>query len=83
MRDLATAEESVMREIQALRDYIDADHGIMIQLGRIADAAVKMLEHMNMDTGEDRELHARATSALRGRLNELAAVMEEANEAGQ
>ena len=42
-----------------------------------------MLEHINMDTDEDRELHARAVGALRARLGELAAKMKEANEAAQ
>lgn len=64
-----------------LGEHLDADHRTMIQLGRIADAAIKMLEHINMDTDEDRELHARAVGALRGRLDELAAAMKEANEA--
>jgi len=73
------ASEDVMTEIARLRGHIDTDHGVMVQLGIIADAAVKMLEHINMDTDEDRELHARAVSALRGRLDELAAAMKEAN----
>ena len=73
------AAEDVMTEIARLRDHIDTDHGIMVQLGLIADAAVKMLEHVNMDTDEDRELHARAVGALRGRLDEIAATMKEAN----
>lgn len=67
-------------EIARLREHIDTDHGAMVQLGIIADSAVKMLEHINMDTAEDRELHARATGALRGRLSELAATMKEASE---
>ena len=72
-----------MTEITALREHhIDCDHGIMVQLGRIADAAVKMLEHINMDTAEDRELHDRAVSALHGRLGELAAAMKEAGRGG-
>jgi hypothetical protein len=75
------ASEDVMTEITRLRAHIDTDHGVMVQLGLIADAAVKMLEHVNMDTDEDRELHARAVGALRGRLSELAAAMKEANEA--
>jgi len=75
------ASEDVMTEIARLRDHIDTDHGIMVQLGIIADSAVKMLEHISMDTVEDRELHARATGALRGRLDELAAGMKEADEA--
>jgi hypothetical protein len=70
---LADADADVAR----LRDHIDADHGVMVQLGRIADAAVQMLEHVNMDTVEDREFHARATGALRGRLGELTAKMKE------
>ena len=72
-----------LAEIQALRDHIDADHAVMVQLGIVADAAVQMLEHINMDTVEDRELHARAVGALRARLGELAAKMKEANEAAQ
>ena len=72
-----------LAEIQALRDHIDADHAVMVQLGRIAEIAVQMLEHINMDTVEDRELHARAVGALRARLGELAAKMKEANEAAQ
>jgi hypothetical protein len=83
--ELDAAEDIVMGtvppEVQALRDHIDADHGLMVQLGIIADAAVKMLEHISMDTDEDRELHARAVGALRGRLDELAAGLKEANEA--
>jgi len=67
-------------EIETLRGHIDRDHGVMIQLGIIADSAVKMLEHVNMDTDEDRELHARAVGALRGRLSELAAAIKEADE---
>ena len=67
-----TAAEDVMTEISRLRDHIDADHLVMVQLGLLADAAVKMLEHVNMDTDEDRELHARATGALRGRLTQFA-----------
>ena len=74
------ASEDVMTEISRLRDHIDTDHGVMVQLGLLADAAVKMLEHVNMDTDEDRELHARAVAALRGRLDEMAATMKEANE---
>ena len=66
-------------DVARLRDHIDRDHGVMVQLGIIADSAVKMLEHVNMDTDEDRELHARAVSALRGRLSELAAAMKEAD----
>jgi ATP/maltotriose-dependent transcriptional regulator MalT len=68
-------------EITRLREHIDTDHGVMVNLGQIADAAVQMLEHVNMDTDEDRELHARAVAALRGRLDEIAAAMKEANEA--
>ena len=75
------ASEDVMTEIARLRGHIDTDHGVMVQLGIIADAAVKMLEHINMDTDEDRKLHARAVGALRGRLDELAATMKEANDA--
>jgi len=75
------ASEDVMTEITRLRAHVDTDHGIMVQLGLIADAAVKMLEHVNMDTDEDRELHARAVGALRARLGELAAAVKEANEA--
>jgi len=75
------ASEDVMTEITRLRSHLDAVHLVMIQLGRIADAAVKMLEHVNTDTGEDRELHARAVGALRARLDEIAATMKEANEA--
>jgi hypothetical protein len=78
---LSVAEEPVMAEIQRLRDHLDRDHGVMVQLGIIADCAVKILEHVNMDTDEDRELHARATGALRARLSELAAAMKEADEA--
>jgi hypothetical protein len=70
-------------EITGLREHIDTDHGVMVQLGRIADAAVKMLEHVNMDTEEDRALHARAVSALRGRLDEIAMTMKEANDAAR
>ena len=77
-----TAAEDVMLEIVRLRDHIDRDHAVMVQLGRIADAAVRMLEHVNMDTDEDRELHARAVGALRSRLSEIAANMKEANDAG-
>jgi hypothetical protein len=66
-------------EITRLREHIDTDHGVMVQLGRIAEAAIQMLEHVNMDTDEDRELHARAVAALRGRLGEIAATMKEAN----
>lgn len=74
------AETAAMHaEIARLRDHIDRDHGVMVQLGIIADSAVKMLEHVNMDTDEDRELHARAVGALRGRLSELAAAMKEAD----
>ncbi len=73
--------EAELAEVQALRDHIDRDHLTMVQLGRIADAAVKMLEHVNMDTDEDRELHDRAVAALRGRLDKMAATMKEANEA--
>ena len=69
----------ILAAIEALRDHIDRDHGVMVQLGIIADSAVKMLEHVNMDTDEDRELHARAVGALRGRLSELAAEMKEAD----
>jgi hypothetical protein len=65
---------------EGLRDHIDADHAVMVQLGRIADAAVKTLEHISMDTDEDRELHARAVGALRSRLDEMAATIKEANE---
>ena len=65
-----------------LRAHIDADHAVMVQLGIVADAAVQMLEHINMDTDEDRELHARAVGALRGQLDELAAKTKEANPAG-
>ncbi len=83
--ELDAAEDIVMGtvppEVQALRDHIDADHLVMVQLGIIADAAIKMLEHVSMDTDEDRELHARATGALRDRLGEIAAAMKEANEA--
>ena len=75
------ASEDVMTEIARLREHIDTDHGIMVQLGLIADHALQMLEHVNMYTPEDRELHARAVGALRGRLDELAAAMKEANEA--
>lgn len=71
--------DAELAEVQALRDHIDRDHGIMVQLGIIADSAVKMLEHVNMDTEEDRELHARATGALRARLGEIAATMKEAD----
>jgi hypothetical protein len=80
--DLARAALEAAAPILAgpLRAHIDADHGVMVQLGIIADAAVKMLERINMDTAEDRELHARAVGALRGRLDELAAAMKEANE---
>ena len=81
--ELDAAEDIVMDcvppEVQRLRDHIDTDHGVMVQLGLIADSAVKMLEHVNMDTEEDRELHARAVSALRGRLDEIAATMKETN----
>ena len=63
-----------------IREHIDTDHLVMVQLGRIADIAVQMLEHVNMDTDEDRELHARAVGALRGRLDEIAATMKEAND---
>ena len=84
-RELDAAEDIVMGtvppEVQALRDHIDRDHAVMVKLGLIADAAVKMLEHISMDTAEDREFHARAVGALRGRLDELAAKMKEANEA--
>lgn len=82
--EMDAAEDIVMDtvppEVQALRDHIDADHLVMVQLGRIADAAVKMLERVSMDTDEDRELHARAVSALRDRLGEIAAAMKEAND---
>jgi hypothetical protein len=74
---------TVPPEVQALRDHIDADHAVMVKLGRIADAAVKMLEHVNMDTDEDRELHARAVGALRARLGEMAVTMKGANEAAR
>ena len=77
------ASEDVMTEIARLRAHLDTDHGIMVQLGIIADHALKMLEHVNMDTTEDRELHARAVSALRGRLDELAGKMKEMNEAAR
>ena len=66
-------------DVTRLRDHIDRDHGIMVQLGLVAEAAVAMLEHINMDTDEDRELHARAVGALRGRLSELAAAIKEAD----
>lgn len=74
------ASEDVMTEIARLREHLDTDHGIMVQLGRIADTAVKMLEHVNMDTAGDRELHDRAVGALRGRLDELAGKLKEMNE---
>lgn len=77
--DIVMGRETATAQIARLRDHIDADHGIMVQLGIIADSAVKMLEHINMDTDEDRELHARAVGALRGRLSELAAAMKEAD----
>lgn len=77
------ASEDVMTEIARLRAHLDTDHGVMVRLGRIADSAVKMLEHISMDTDEDRELHDRAVGALRGRLDELAATMKEANEAAK
>lgn len=84
--DRDAAEDIVMGtvppEVQALRDHIDRDHGIMVQLGRVADHALSMLEHVNMDTDEDRALHARAVGALRGRLNEIAATMKEADADG-
>lgn len=64
-----------------LREHIDADHAVMVKLGRLADAAVRMLEHVNMDTDKDRELHARAVGALRGGLDDLAARMKAANDA--
>jgi hypothetical protein len=70
-------------DVARLRTHLDADHAVMVQLGRIADAAVKMLEHVNMDTDEDREFHARAVGALRARLDEMAATMKEANEAAR
>jgi hypothetical protein len=70
-------------ETEALRAHIDADHGVLVQLGRIADAAIKMLEHVNMDTEEDRALHTRAVGALRGRLDEITAKVKEANETAE
>lgn len=66
---------------ESYKQHLDTDHAVMVKLGRIADTAVRMLEHINMDTDEDRELHARAVGALRGRLDEMAATMKEANEA--
>lgn len=78
---IVTGRETPETEIQRLRDHIDADHRVMVQLGRIAESAVQMLEHISMDTDEDREFHARAVGALRGRLDEMAATMKEANEA--
>jgi hypothetical protein len=76
------AETAALHQENArLRDHLDRDHGVMVQLGIIADSAVKILEHVNMDTAEDRELHARAVGALRGRLSELAAEMKEADDA--
>ena len=77
------AAEDVMGEIFRLREHIDTDHAVMVHLGRIADAAVRMLEHVSMDTDEDRDLHARAVVALRGRLDELAATVKEANAAAR
>ncbi len=77
----AAQAAALHEEVARLRGHIDRDHGIMVQLGIIADSVVKMLEHISMDTPEDRELHARATGALRGRLSELAAAMKEADEA--
>lgn len=75
-------EARYREQINNLTAHLDTDHGIMVQLGIIADSAVKMLEHVNMDTDEDRELHARAVGALRGRLSELAAAMKEADDGG-
>lgn len=77
------AVNEAYRLVFAQRAHIGADHLVMVQLGRIADVAVQMLEHVNMDTDEDRELHARAVGALRGRLDEMAATMKEANEAAR
>jgi hypothetical protein len=66
--------------IGSLIAHLDADHAVMVELGRIAEAAVQMLEHIIMDTDEDREFHAGAVGALRGRLGEIAAAMKEAQQ---
>lgn len=77
--DIVMGRDTPQAEIARLREHIDTDHRVMIQLGIVADSAVKMLEHVNMDTEQDRELHARAVGTLRGRLSELAAAMKEAD----
>jgi hypothetical protein len=63
-----------------LRDHIDADHVVMVRLGRVAaalsrtaESAVQILEQIRMDTAEDQELHARAIAALRGSLDKAKA----------
>lgn len=76
----AAQSRALTEENARLRDHIDTDHAVMVALGRIAEAAVTMLEHVSMDTEEDREFHARAVGALRGQLGKMAATMKEANE---
>jgi hypothetical protein len=75
--------ETLRIEIVNLHGHLDADHAVMVQLGHLAETAVQMLEHVRMDTDEDRELHARAVGALRDRLGEIAAAVKEANEAAR
>jgi hypothetical protein len=80
INDWYRREARYREQVNSLCAHLDTDHAVMVALGRIAEAAVTMLEHVTMDTEEDREFHARAVGALRSRLDEIAATMKEANE---
>lgn len=63
-----------------LQHHIDADHKVLIDLGvlaaaykKVATDAIAGLEHISMDTDENRDLHARLTVGL-------TAALETANE---
>ncbi|HSR83481.1 MAG TPA: hypothetical protein VLM11_04800 [Streptosporangiaceae bacterium] len=70
------ARQEAEAKATELQQHMDADHKVLIELGvlaaaykRVAADAISGLEHISMDTDEDRDLHARLIAGFKAALD--------------